>query len=91
MSMSARRSGVPVVLTAHEFKLLKFFTDNPDRVLTRELLLNEVWGYNFYPTTRTVDNQILKLRQKVGAGFSESKTSAYDLRRGVQICAVIRP
>ncbi|WP_317890537.1 response regulator transcription factor [Acidicapsa ligni] len=64
-SMSARRGGVPVVLTAHEFKLLKFFTDNADRVLTRELLLNEVWGYNSYPTTRTVDNQILKLRQKL--------------------------
>ena len=63
--MTARRSGVPVVLTAHEFKLLKYFTDNLDRVLTRELLLNEVWGYNSYPTTRTVDNQILKLRQKL--------------------------
>jgi DNA-binding response OmpR family regulator len=64
-SMSARRENLPVVLTALEFKLLKFFTDNVDRVLTRELLLNEVWGYNAYPTTRTVDNQILKLRQKL--------------------------
>jgi DNA-binding response OmpR family regulator len=64
-SMTARRGGVPVVLTAHEFKLLKYFTDNLDRVLTREILLNEVWGYNSYPTTRTVDNQILKLRQKL--------------------------
>jgi DNA-binding response OmpR family regulator len=64
-SMTGRRAGVPVVLTAHEFKLLKFFTENVDRVLTRELLLNEVWGYNAYPTTRTVDNQILKLRQKL--------------------------
>lgn len=64
-SMGARRNGIPVVLTAHEFKLLKFFTENIDRVLTRELLLNEVWGYNSYPTTRTVDNQILKLRQKL--------------------------
>ncbi|MGA7110582.1 MAG: response regulator transcription factor [Terracidiphilus sp.] len=63
--MSAWRGGVPVVLTAHEFKLLKFFTDNAEHVLTREVLLNEVWGYNFYPTTRTVDNQILKLRQKL--------------------------
>jgi DNA-binding response OmpR family regulator len=65
MTMNARRKGSPVVLTAHEFKLLKFFTDNLERVLTRELLLNEVWGYNSYPTTRTVDNQILKLRQKL--------------------------
>lgn len=63
--MSAWCGGVPVVLTAHEFKLLKFFTDNAEHVLTREVLLNEVWGYNFYPTTRTVDNQILKLRQKL--------------------------
>lgn len=63
--MTIRRGGNPVVLTAHEFKLLKFFTENVERVLTRDVLLNEVWGYNFYPTTRTVDNQILKLRQKL--------------------------
>jgi DNA-binding response OmpR family regulator len=63
--MTVRRSGSPVILTAHEFKLLKFFTENTERVLTREVLLNEVWGYNSYPTTRTVDNQILKLRQKL--------------------------
>jgi len=64
-SMTASRAGLAVVLTAHEFKLLKFFTENVDMVLTREVLLNEVWGYNSYPTTRTVDNQILKLRQKL--------------------------
>jgi DNA-binding response OmpR family regulator len=63
--MTARRAGSFVVLTSHEFKLLKFFTENAERVLSRELLLNEVWGYNSYPTTRTVDNQILKLRQKL--------------------------
>ena len=63
--MTAKRAGTPVVLTSHEFKLLRFFTDNPERVLSREVLLNEVWGYNSYPTTRTVDNQILKLRQKL--------------------------
>lgn len=63
--MQAVRNGVPVVLTAHEFKLLRFFIENAERVLTREELLNEVWGYNSYPSTRTVDNQILKLRQKL--------------------------
>ncbi len=63
--MSARRDGTTVSLTAHEFKLLKFFIDRAEHVLSRELLLNEVWGYNSYPTTRTVDNQILKLRQKL--------------------------
>lgn len=63
--MVARRGGATVVLTSHEFKLMKFFTENAERVLTRDVLLNEVWGYNSYPTTRTVDNQILKLRQKL--------------------------
>ncbi len=65
LRMTARKSGRPVSLTAHEFKLLRFFTDNPERVLSRDELLSDVWGYNSYPTTRTVDNQILKLRQKL--------------------------
>jgi DNA-binding response OmpR family regulator len=69
--MSARRAGKPITLTAHEFKLLKYFVENPERVLSREELLNEVWGYNSYPTTRTVDNQILKLRQKLEPDAAE--------------------
>jgi DNA-binding response OmpR family regulator len=40
-------------------------SQNPDRVISREELLNEAWGYQSYPTTRTVDNHMLKLRQKV--------------------------
>ncbi len=63
--MKATRAGRPIMLTAHEFKLLRFFLENPERVLSRDELLNEVWGYNAYPSTRTVDNQILKLRQKL--------------------------
>jgi DNA-binding response OmpR family regulator len=63
--MEAIRAGAPLVLTAHEFKLLRFLLENADRVLSREELLNSVWGYNFYPSTRTVDNQILKLRHKI--------------------------
>ena len=63
--MTVDRKGVTVVLTSHEFRLLRFFTDNAERVLSRAELLNEVWGYSCYPTTRTVDNQILKLRQKL--------------------------
>jgi DNA-binding response OmpR family regulator len=73
LRMSAQRSGQPVALTAHEFKLLRYFVDNPERVLTREELLNEVWGYNSYPTTRTVDNQILKLRQKLEPDAAEPR------------------
>ena len=71
--MSAKRAGVPITLTAHEFKLLKYFVENAERVLSREELLNEVWGYNSYPTTRTVDNQILKLRQKLEANSNEPR------------------
>ena len=63
--MFAKRSGVEVSLTSLEFKLLRFLTTNAERVLTREALLNDVWGYHSYPTTRTVDNLILKLRQKL--------------------------
>src|ERR1700723_3860037 len=56
--MTVRRNGRSIILTAHEFKLLKFFTENSERVLTREALPNEVWGFNSYPTTRPVDNQL---------------------------------
>ena len=59
------RSGEAVALTAQEFKTLKFLVQNADRVITRDELLNEVWGYQNYPSTRTVDNHILKLRQKL--------------------------
>ena len=82
--MTVLRNGKAVTLTAHEFKLLKFFTENAERVLTRDVLLNEVWGYNFYPTTRTVDNQILKLRQKLEPD-PRSPASAHDIRRRIQI------
>jgi DNA-binding response OmpR family regulator len=71
--MSARRAGKPITLTAHEFKLLKYFVEHAERVLSREELLNEVWGYNSYPTTRTVDNQILKLRQKLEPDLAEPR------------------
>jgi DNA-binding response OmpR family regulator len=63
--MEVFKNGSPVVLTAHEIKLLKYFVDHGERVITREELLNDVWGYTSYPTTRTVDNQIMKLRQKL--------------------------
>ena len=64
-SMEARRSGSEVNMTAQEFKLLKFLAQSPERVISREELLNEVWGYQNYPSTRTVDNHILRLRQKL--------------------------
>jgi len=63
--MLVRKHDQNVALTAHEFKLLRFFLENTERVISREELLTDVWGYNHYPTTRSVDNQILKLRQKL--------------------------
>ena len=63
--MLVSRGGEPVTLTAQEFKILKFLTQNPERVIPREELLNTAWGYQSYPSTRTVDNHILRLRQKL--------------------------
>ena len=64
-SMEVSRADRPVALTALEFKALAFLVQNPERVISRDELLNEVWGYDNYPCTRTVDNHILKLRQKL--------------------------
>lgn len=64
-SMEALRSGKVVTLTAQEFKLLKYLASSIGRVVSREELLNEVWGYQNYPSTRTVDSHILRLRQKL--------------------------
>jgi DNA-binding response OmpR family regulator len=63
--MEVQRDDKIVVLTAQEFKTLQFLVQNADRVISRDELLNEVWGYQNYPSTRTVDNHILKLRQKL--------------------------
>jgi DNA-binding response OmpR family regulator len=63
--MEVKRDGKLITLTAQEFKTLQFLVQNAERVITRDELLNEVWGYQNYPSTRTVDNHILKLRQKL--------------------------
>ena len=63
--MTAERGGEEISLTTLEFKLLRHLIEHIGTVLSRESLLTHVWGYNAYPTTRTVDNQILKLRQKL--------------------------
>ena len=64
-SMEASRKGEPVKLTRLEFKTLQYFAQNPGHVIARDELLNQVWGYKNYPCTRTVDNHILRLRQKL--------------------------
>ena len=63
--MSVCRDGLPVALTRMEFKALKYLVNNARRVISREELLNQVWGYENYPNTRTIDNHIYRLRQKL--------------------------
>jgi len=64
-TMEIHRNGRPVILTCKEFKTLVYLIKNPRRVISRDELLNEVWGYQHYPCTRTVDNHILRLRKKL--------------------------
>jgi len=61
------RRGEAVKLTPSEYNLLSYFIHNQDRPLTRDMILNSVWGYEFYPNTRTVDVHVAKLRQKLEA------------------------
>jgi DNA-binding response OmpR family regulator len=56
--------GKPHALTSKEFKLLEYFLANRGRVLSRDILLNELWGYDYFGTTRTVDVHVARLRQK---------------------------
>jgi DNA-binding response OmpR family regulator len=58
-------SGHPVDLTYKEYELLRFLATYPDRVFTRETLLNRVWGYDFYGGARTVDVHVRRLRSKL--------------------------
>ena len=64
-TMEIHRNGRPVILTFKEFKTLAYLIKNPRRVISRDELLNKVWGYENYPSTRTVDNHILNLRKKL--------------------------
>ena len=61
----ATKDGQPLELSAREFQLLRYFLEHRGATLTREELLNEVWGYNSMPSTRTVDVHVAWLRQKV--------------------------
>jgi DNA-binding response OmpR family regulator len=61
------RDGEEIRFTPAEYNLLAYFLHHPDRPLTRDMILNSVWGYDFMPNTRTVDAHVLKLRQKLEA------------------------
>jgi DNA-binding response OmpR family regulator len=63
---SAKVHGNPLDLTYKEFELLRFLAAHPSRVYTREQLLSEVWGYDYFGGTRTVDVHVRRLRAKLG-------------------------
>lgn len=70
-----------VEMTKMEFDLLRLFVDTPNRVFSREEILNKVWGYDNYPTTRTVDTHILQLRQKLTSlNFETVRGIGYRLK-----------
>ncbi len=72
-TMEIHRNGQSVILTLKEFTTLAYLIKNPRRVISRDELLNEVWGYANYPYTRTVDNHILRLRKKLETEPSRPK------------------
>ena len=59
-----KKKGKEIKLTRAEFNLLTYFIQNPDRPLTRDMILNSVWGYESFPNTRTVDAHVVRIRQK---------------------------
>lgn len=59
------KNGQPVQFSKKEYEILQFFIQHDDEIVSRDMLLDEVWGYDVYPTTRTVDNYILNLRKKI--------------------------
>lgn len=66
-----RLRGRPLDLTYREFELLKYLANNPARVFTRAQLLQQVWGYDYFGGTRTVDVHIRRLRAKMGAEYEQ--------------------
>src|SRR5713226_1426316 len=62
-----KKKGEELKFTRAEYNLLTYFLQNPDRALTRDMILNSVWGYESFPNTRTVDAHVVRLRQKLEA------------------------
>ncbi|TNE47577.1 MAG: response regulator transcription factor [Deltaproteobacteria bacterium] len=69
--MTAFRDGKPLSLTTREYRILQVFVEHRGAVVSRDQLLNEVWGYESFPTTRTVDNYIVRLRKVLESEPSE--------------------
>jgi len=83
-AMRVYRSEKPIKLSTMEFKLLCYFLDHPKRALSRDELLERVWGFDQMPTTRTVDTHILQLRKKVGPYFATVHGVGYLFEENLQ-------
>jgi len=70
-SYEARKGGVPLEMTRREFQVLRALASHPGEVISRSDLLDQVWGLEVYPTTRTVDNHIASLRAKLERNAAE--------------------
>jgi two-component system OmpR family response regulator len=84
INREARRNGLPIELLPTEFKLLEFMMRNPDRMLSRRLIFERVWGYHFDPGTNLIDVHIGKLRKKIDlpglpSMFRAERGTGYEL------------
>ncbi|HAY34445.1 MAG TPA: DNA-binding response regulator, partial [Bacteroidetes bacterium] len=71
--MEAYKGDHKIEMSLKEYEIMKYFIGHEDSVVSRNDLLNEVWGYDSFPTTRTVDNYILILRKKIETNPSRPK------------------
>jgi DNA-binding response OmpR family regulator len=69
----ARKKGKPIKLSPREYELLKWFIEREGEIVSRDELLNQVWGYDSFPDTRTIDTHIAKLRHKIEDNPEEPK------------------
>ncbi|HVR69556.1 MAG TPA: response regulator transcription factor [Vicinamibacteria bacterium] len=69
----AKKGGEPLDLSPREFELLRYLIERKGDTISRDRLLEDVWGYESYPSTRTVDTHIAKLRAKIGDSGSEPR------------------
>jgi two-component system, OmpR family, response regulator len=70
LTRTLERAGMPIPLLPQEFRLLEYFMRNPDRVITRSMLLEHVWNIHFDPQTSVVESHISRLRAKLNQGFA---------------------
>src|SRR5690606_7540209 len=70
VARKVERNGQPILLQPREFQLLAYLMKNIDQIVTRTMMLAEVWNYHFDPQTNVIDVQISRLRQKIDGDFS---------------------